>query len=190
MFAKNIHIVCSSFYIAKRKNAFYPENILSAKWFAFYCMHFNSFKINATFYKFPTLIILTNWYKKIPDGFIHCVKAPKLTKYVKKLVYCKPKIGEFFSFCRHGMNDKLGSILFQFPPSFLYSAIKLALIIEAIRLHGILKMFYSKYSRIDLIKLHDLTDKNLFAKVFIFVNTTASKAGVLNAQELKTLFKS
>ena len=190
MFAKNLHIVCSSYYIAKRKNVFYPENILSAKWFAFYCMHFNSFEINATFYKFPTLLILTIWCKKSPDDFINCVKAPKLIKYVKKLVYCKPKIDEFFSLCRNGLNDKLGCTLFQSPPSLHYSPKKLALIIEAIRLHGILKIFHSKYSRIDLIKLHDFTDKNLFAKVFIFVNTTASKAGVLNAQELKTLFKS
>ena len=243
MFAKNIHIGCSSFYIVKRKNVFYPENILSAKWFAFYCMHFNSFEINATFYKFSTLLILINWYKKSPDGFIHCVKAPKLIKYAKKLVYYKSKIDEFFSLCRQKLNDKLGCILFQSPPSFHYSAKKLALTVEAtssdfktmnafryqgwwsqeasdwlaknditfcsvshrtippniiansaidyIRLLGISKMFYSKYSRTDLLKLHDVvTDKKLFAQVFIFVNNAASKAGVLNAKELKTLFKS
>lgn len=156
MFAKNIHIGCSSFYSAKWKNVFYPENILSAKWFEFYCMHFNTFKINATFYKFSTLLILENWYKKNPDGFIDSVKAPKLITHIKKFVDCKPEIDEFISLCRQGLNDNLGCILLQFPPSFLYSAEKLDLIIEAVRLHGIPKMFYSEVSHTDLIKLHEV----------------------------------
>ena len=191
MFAKNIHIGCSSFYSDKWKNVFYPENILSAKWFEFYCMHFNTFKINATFYKFLRLRILTNWYKKPPDGFIDSVKAPKLITHIKKFVACKPEIDEFYSLCRQGLNDKLGSILFQFPPSFLYSAEKLDFIIEAMRLDGIPKMFYFEESHTDLLKLHDdIIDKNLFEQVFIYFNNTASEAGVLNAQELNTLFKS
>ncbi|WP_091205645.1 DUF72 domain-containing protein [Flavobacterium xueshanense] len=156
MFAKNIHIGCSSFYSAKWKNVFYPENILSAKWFEFYCMHFNTFKINATFYKFSILRILENWYKKAPDGFIDSVKAPKLITHIKKFVDCKPEIDEFISLCRQGLNDNLGCILLQFPPSFLYSAEKLDLIIEAVRLHGIPKMFYSEDSHTDLIKLHEV----------------------------------
>lgn len=64
MSVTNIHVGCSSFYNAKWKNVFYPEDIPSSKWFEYYCTHFNTFEINATFYKFPTLRILTNWYKK------------------------------------------------------------------------------------------------------------------------------
>lgn len=83
MFAKNIHLGCSSFYNAKWKNVFYPEIIPSSKWFEFYCSHFNTFEINTTFYKFPTFRILTNWYKKSPDGFIYSVKAPKIIPQAK-----------------------------------------------------------------------------------------------------------
>lgn len=243
MSVTNIHIGCSSFYNAKWKNVFYPEDIPSSKWFEYYCTHFNTFEINATFYKFPTLRILTNWYKKSPDGFIYSVKAPKLITHIKKFVDCKPEIEEFFSLCKQGLNDKLGCILFQLPPSFHYSLEKLDLIIESmnpdfktaiefrhqswwsqevydqlaknnisfcsvshptmptdiiatssvgyVRLHGIPKMFYSEYSHTDLIKLHDaIIDKNLFEQVFIYFNNTASEAGVLNAQELNTIFKS
>lgn len=243
MFAKKIHIGCSSFYNVKWKNVFYPENIPSAKWFEFYCTHFNTFEINATFYKFPTLRILTNWYNKSPDGFIYSVKAPKLITHIKKFVDCKPEIDEFFSLCKKGLNDKLGCILFQLPPSFRYSPEKLNLIIESmnsdfktviefrspswwtqevyeqlaknnitfcsvshptmptviietssvgyVRLHGIPKMFYSEYSQTDLIKFHEaIIDKNLFKQVFVYFNNTASEAGVLNALELNTLFKS
>lgn len=243
MFAKNIHIGCSSFYNTKWKNVFYPENIPSSKWFEFYCTHFNTFEINATFYKFPTLRILENWYKKSPDGFIYSVKAPKLITHIKKFANCKPEIDEFFSLCKQGLNDKLGCILFQLPPSFHYSPENLDLIIESmspdfkiaiefrnpswwsqevyerlarnnitfvsvshptmptdiivtsalgyVRIHGIPKMFYSEYSHTDLLKLHDvILKKNLFEQVFIYFNNTASEAGVLNAKELNTIFKS
>lgn len=60
-----------------------------------------------------------------------------------------------------------------------------------VRLHGKPKMFYSEYSHIDLMKLYEIIiEKNLFEEVFIYFNNTASAAGVLNAQELNTLFKS
>lgn len=131
MSVTNIHIGCSSFYNAKWKNVFYPENIPSAKWFEFYCQHFNTFEINATFYKFPTLRSLENWYKKSPDGFIYSVKAPKLITHIKKFVDCKPEIEEFYALCKQGLKDKLGCILFQLPPSFHYSPEKLDLIIES-----------------------------------------------------------
>ncbi|TDD75184.1 DUF72 domain-containing protein [Flavobacterium caseinilyticum] len=131
MFAKNIHIGYSSFHNTKWKNVFYPENILPSKWFNFYCTHFNTFEINATFYKFPTLRIFENWYKKSPDGFIYSVKAPKLITHIKKFVDCKSEIDEFFSLCKQGLNEKLECILFQLPLSFHYSPEKLDLIIES-----------------------------------------------------------
>ena len=243
MFAKNIHIGCASFYNTKWKNVFYPKNIPSSKWFEFYCSHFNTFEINAIFYKFPTLQILTNWHQKSPDGFIYSVKVPKLITHIKKFVECKPEIEEYFSICKQGLSDKLGCILFQLPPSFHYSTRKLKLIIASmnpdlitavkyrhqswwsqevydtlaknnitfcnvshptilygiiatssvgyVRLHRIPKIFYSEYSHIDLVKLHDaIIDKNSIEKVFIYFNNTASEAEVVNAQELKTLFKS
>ena len=243
MFTKNIHIGCSSFHNIKWKNVFYPENIPTSKWFEFYFKHFNTVEINATFYKFSTLRILENWYKKRPDGFIYIVKAPKLITHIKKFVDCKPKITEFFSLCKQRLNDQVGCILFQLPPSFHYSSEKLDLLIESmspdfkiaiefqhlscwsqevyerlvrnnitfgsvshptmptdiittsavdyVRLHGISKMFYSEYSDTNLIKLHDVIIKKiLFEQVFIYFNNTTSEAGVLNARELNTLFKS
>lgn len=243
MSAKNIHIGCSSFYNAKWKNIFYPANIPSAKWFEFYCQHFNTFEINATFYKFPTLRVLENWYKKSPDGFIYSVKAPKVITHIKKFLECKPEIDKLYALCKQGLSDKLGCILFQLPPSFHYSPEKLNLIIESLnpnfktavefrhqswwskdvydqlaknniifcsvshptmpsdiiantfvgclRLHGNPKMFYSEYSHTDLMNLHEtIVNKHLFEEVFIYFNNTASAAGVLNALELRRLFKS
>jgi uncharacterized protein YecE (DUF72 family) len=121
---------CSSFYNKQWTDIFYPADLPSKEWFAYYCEHFNTYELNATFYKFPTPKILQNWYKKSPDGFLFAVKAPKLITHIKKFIECEREIAEFYVACREGLNDKLGCVLFQTPPSFHYSRERLDRIIS------------------------------------------------------------
>ena len=123
---------CSSYYNRKWINVFYPEALPTKDWFAYYCEHFNTYELNASFYKFPTAKSLHTWYKKSPDGFIFSVKAPKIITHTKKFVACERELAEFYEACREGLKDKLGCVLFQLPPSFAYSSEKLALIINAL----------------------------------------------------------
>jgi len=116
-----ITIGCSGFYNRQWKGVFYPEDMPSKEWFAFYCEHFNTYEINATFYKFPTLRVMQNWYKKAPEGFIYAVKASKQITHIKKFDDCKEEINQFYAVIKEGLVDKLGCVLFQLPPSFSYS---------------------------------------------------------------------
>ncbi|NRS89537.1 uncharacterized protein YecE (DUF72 family) [Flavobacterium sp. 7E] len=118
---KDIHIGCSSFYNAKWKKVFYPEDLPSKKWFDYYCTQFSAFEINATFYKFPTATILKNWYAKCPDHFTYAVKVPKEITHTKKLKDCKEQIDTFYTICESHLKEKLGCFLFQLPPSFIFS---------------------------------------------------------------------
>jgi len=124
---------CSSYYNRKWIGIFYPEVLSSKEWFAYYCVHFNTYELNASFYKFPTSKTLHTWYTKSPDGFTFAVKAPKLITHTKKLVDCEHEIDEFYVACRDGLQDKLGCVLFQFPPSFNYSLERLELIIKQLK---------------------------------------------------------
>jgi len=129
---KQLYIGCSSYYNSRWKGVFYPEDMPSKQWFEFYCRHFNTFEINATFYKFPTLRVMQNWYNKAPEGFIYAVKAPKQITHIKKFTDCREEIDQFYSVCKEGLSDKLGCILFQLPPSFSYSEERLALILTSL----------------------------------------------------------
>lgn len=73
---EDINIGCSSFYNSYWKGVFYPEDLPKKEWFAYYCKHFNTYELNATFYRFPTLKSLQNWYDKSPQDFLFSVKAP------------------------------------------------------------------------------------------------------------------
>lgn len=132
---KNLYIGCSSFSNSYWKKIFYPENIPSSKWFEYYCTHFNTYEMNGTFYKFPTLKIMENWYKKAPDHFLFSVKAPRDITHYKKFVDCEEQINDFYTICDTGLKDKLGPILFQLPPSYQYSQEKLLFIISKLDLN-------------------------------------------------------
>ncbi|HEX8577300.1 MAG TPA: DUF72 domain-containing protein [Flavobacterium sp.] len=128
---QHIHIGCSSFYNTYWKTIFYPEELPRKEWFHYYCQHFSTYELNATFYRFPTLKSLQNWYNKTPDDFIFSVKAPKQITHLKKFVECSQEIKDFYEICQEGFREKLGCILFQLPPSFNYSEERLSLIVDS-----------------------------------------------------------
>ena len=118
---EEVLIGCSSFNNRYWKGIFYPEDLPVSKWFEYYCEHFDTYEFNGSFYKFPTEKILNNWYNKAPENFLFSVKAPKEITHIKKFKDCKKLIEEFYSVCKNGLADKLGCILFQFPPGYDYS---------------------------------------------------------------------
>lgn len=127
---KEVLAGCSSFNNRFWKGIFYPENIPASKWFDYYCRHFDTYEFNGSFYKFPTVKIFENWYKKAPEHFIFSVKAPKEITHIKKFTDCEELISDFYTICDTGLKDKLGCVLFQFPPSYSFSEEKLLNIIN------------------------------------------------------------
>lgn len=125
-----IQIGCSSFNNRFWKGIFYPDNLSSSKMFEFYCQHFSTYEFNGSFYKFPTVRVFQNWYNKTPENFIFSVKAPKEITHIKKFNDCQDRINEFYNVCETGLKEKLGCILFQFPPSYQFSPEKLHQIID------------------------------------------------------------
>ncbi len=126
---KKIHIGCSSYYNSYWKEVFYPIDLPRKEWFEFYCQHFDTYEINGTFYKFPTLTVLKNWFNKAPDDFLFSVKAPKEITHIRKFIDCEELLKDFYGRCSEGLKHKLACVLFQFPPSYDYSSEKLENII-------------------------------------------------------------
>jgi uncharacterized protein YecE (DUF72 family) len=77
-------IGCSGFHNKDWKEVFYPKGLLQSKWFEFYCTQFNTLELNTTFYRFPRIEILQQWYNKSPADFRFSVKAPRLITHYKQ----------------------------------------------------------------------------------------------------------
>lgn len=126
-------IGCSGFYNRHWKGVFYPGNIRQKDWFTYYCQHFTTIELNTTFYKFPTAQRLEQWFNDSPENFVFSVKAPRLISHFKKMKDCEQLMNDFYTACDGGLQHKLGSVLFQFPPLFEYTEERLSLILSNLR---------------------------------------------------------
>ena len=129
-----LRIGCSGFFNRHWKGIFYPEDLRQKDWFLYYSSQLDTLEINTTFYKFPEPEKLSAWYKISPPHFLFTVKAPRLITHFKKLNDCSRLFDDFYFACAEGLKEKLGCVLFQFPPQFQYSEEKLELLVCS--LHG------------------------------------------------------
>jgi uncharacterized protein YecE (DUF72 family) len=126
------HIGCSGFHYKDWKGRFYPDGLPQRKWFDYYCQHFKTLELNVTFYRFPQLSFLQNWYGKSPADFRFAVKAPRAITHYKKFNDTTELITSFYDTINQGLQEKLGPVLFQLPPSFTYDEEKLDRIINSL----------------------------------------------------------
>jgi uncharacterized protein YecE (DUF72 family) len=126
------YIGCSGYYYKHWKGKFYPEDLPSTKWFEFYCDRFSTLELNVTFYRFPKLEKLKDWYDKSPQDFVFSVKVPRSITHFKKLNNTSRMLGDFYGLLSNGLNEKVGNVLFQFPPNFSFTEINIQRIIESV----------------------------------------------------------
>lgn len=148
------HIGCSGFHYHDWKGKFYPEGLPQRKWFDFYCEHFSTLELNVTFYRFPQLSFLQNWYQKSPAEFRFSVKAPRAITHYKKFNDTTDLIGSFYDTINTGLQEKLGPVLFQLPPGFSYDEEKLERIINSLNpiFNNVLELRHVSWWRNDVYK--------------------------------------
>jgi uncharacterized protein YecE (DUF72 family) len=114
------HIGCSGFHYRHWKGAFYPDELAQKNWFEFYAAQFATLELNVTFYRFPRLEVLRSWHAQAPAEFRFAVKAPKAITHFKQFHGTADMLTGFYRTLRDGLQEKLGPVLFQFPPRFRY----------------------------------------------------------------------
>lgn len=115
------HIGCSGFSYKEWKGEFYPKGLAQKEWLSFYAERFNTLELNVTFYRFPSLSLLRNFYNKVPAHFCFSVKVPRTVTHLKKFTDTHGIMEDFYALLRHGLAEKLGPVLFQLPPSISYA---------------------------------------------------------------------
>lgn len=115
--AKKIFIGTSGWSYADWKEAFYPKDVKSKDWLAYYSSHFDTVELNNTFYHLPSENSIKSWFSTAPKGFVFAVKASQYITHLKRLTDPSETTRRFFDAIR-GLKDHLGPILFQLPPSF------------------------------------------------------------------------
>jgi uncharacterized protein YecE (DUF72 family) len=122
---------------------------------------FDTIELNVTFYRFPQLSFLQNWYQKSPAEFRFAVKAPRAITHYKKFNDTADLILSFYDTINNGLQEKLGPVLFQMPPSFHYDEEKLERIINSLDplFNNVLELRHVSWWRNDVYKT--LADHNI-----------------------------
>lgn len=113
----NSWIGTSGFQYPEWKGYFYPKKLPAAKMLPFYAERFQTTEINYTFRRIPSGKTIESWCELTPQRFAFSLKAPQRITHFSKLQNCAETLNYFFGIIQ-GLEDKLGPILFQLPPSF------------------------------------------------------------------------
>lgn len=95
----------------------YPESLPSRRWLAHYAQHFNALELNITFYRLPHRRTFEAWREQVPEGFRFVLKGSRFITHVRRLRDVEEAVANFFARAAL-LGDRLGSVLWQFPPRF------------------------------------------------------------------------
>ncbi|MFN3301485.1 MAG: DUF72 domain-containing protein [Patescibacteria group bacterium] len=114
---KKIYIGTSGWNYYHWKGIFYPENLKSDELLSYYAQNFSTVEINSSFYHLPREKTFKNWQEKVPKNFLFSVKVWRRITHLKKINKVEDDLKTFWQRCL-ALKEKLGPLLFQFPPSF------------------------------------------------------------------------
>ena len=103
---------------------FYPENLPSKDKLKYFSQRFKTAEINYSFYHLPRPSTYQNWYRQTPEDFLFAVKASRFITHIKRLQGVEEAWEQFIENTL-SLKEKLGPILFQFPPSFKANEIEI-----------------------------------------------------------------
>jgi uncharacterized protein YecE (DUF72 family) len=127
----NWHIGCSGFHYKHWRTAFYPDDLPQRRWFEYYSAQFRTLELNVTFYRFPRVTFLKNWYAQASPDFRFSVKAPRTITHFKQFHNTADVLSDFYGSVNEGLQEKLGPVLFQFPPRLACNEERLERILAA-----------------------------------------------------------
>lgn len=105
------------FSYADWSGVFYPADLPPHKRLAYYSRVFNAVEIDSTFYGVPRLESVRRWSASTPPDFRFCLKVPRQFTHEAGLVGVQGDLLKFIDIAQ-SLDEKLGALLFQFPPSF------------------------------------------------------------------------
>jgi uncharacterized protein YecE (DUF72 family) len=102
------------------RGVFYPEKLAQRLELQYASSQFNSIELNGSFYSLQRPKNFLQWYSETPNDFIFSVKAPQFITHIRRLKDIEGPVANFLASGLLRLEEKLGPILWQFPPSMKF----------------------------------------------------------------------
>src|SRR5580693_4323058 len=116
----DLRIGISGWTYAPWRGTFFPKGLKQREELAYASRQVNSIEINGTFYSLQRPESYGSWTEQTPDDFVFSVKGPRFISHILRLKDCRIPLANFFASGVLRLGPKLGPLLWQLPPSFLY----------------------------------------------------------------------
>lgn len=113
-----LHIGISGWTYPPWRGVFYPKKLSQQLELQYASRQHNTIEINGSFYSLQRPSSYERWYEETPPGFVFSVKGARFITHMKKLREVETPLANFFASGVLSLREKLGPILWQFPPNF------------------------------------------------------------------------
>jgi uncharacterized protein YecE (DUF72 family) len=121
-----IRIGVSGWRYAPWRGRFYPKGLPQRSELEYAARRFSSIEINGSFYSLQSPRSWQAWYEATPADFVFGVKGPRYITHMLRLKQVGKPLANFFASGIFKLREKLGPILWQLPPNFVFDAERLA----------------------------------------------------------------
>lgn len=116
----SIRIGISGWRYTPWRGTFYPSDLPHRRELEYVASILGTVEINGSFYSLQRPQSWATWYAQTPPGFLFAVKGPRFITHMKRLREVETPLANFFASGIFHLREKLGPILWQFPPQFRY----------------------------------------------------------------------
>jgi uncharacterized protein YecE (DUF72 family) len=102
------------------RGVFYPTELPQRAELHYASRIVSTIEINGSFYSLQRPESYARWYAETPDDFMFTVKGPRYITHMRRLREVEEPLANFLASGLFNLADKLGPILWQFPPNFKY----------------------------------------------------------------------
>jgi uncharacterized protein YecE (DUF72 family) len=125
-----IRIGISGWRYAPWRGSFYPKGLPQSAELEYAAELFPAIEINGSFYSLQRPQSYAAWFDQTPPEFVFAVKGPRYITHMKRLKGVEKPAANFFASGIFNLREKLGPILWQFPPNFVYRHDRMAAFLE------------------------------------------------------------
>jgi len=120
--AGDIRIGVSGWRYTPWRGNFYPKNLAQSRELEYASRIFSSIELNGSFYSLQRPSSYARWADQTPPGFVFAIKGSRYITHMLKLRNIEAALANFLASGLFELGDKLGPILWQFPPTTQFHA--------------------------------------------------------------------
>ncbi len=115
-----VRIGISGWRYAGWRGVFYPPKLAQRRELEFASREFSTIEINGSFYSLQRPESFARWEEETPEDFVFSLKGSRYITHLLRLREVEKPLANFFAQGLLQFGEKLGPILWQFPPNFKY----------------------------------------------------------------------